>query len=60
MLTANQKKVYDDIESDLKEHAKHISKGKIDHQREHFALMSKEMYDMAKAFGAGMILYHGH
>lgn len=60
LLTADQKKVYDDIEADLKEHAEHISKSKIDHQREHFAMMSKDMYDLAKAFGAGMTLYHDH
>ncbi len=60
LLTTDQKKVYDDIESDLKEHAEHISKSKINHQREHFAMMSKDMYDMVKAFGAGMTLYHDH
>lgn len=60
LLSADQKKVYDDIEDDLKEHAEHISKSKIDHQREHFATMSKDMYDMVKAFGAGMTLYHDH
>ena len=60
LLTTEQKKVYDDIESDLKEHAEHISKSKLDHQREHFAMMSKDMYDMVKAFGAGMTLYHDH
>lgn len=60
LLSADQKIIYDDIESDLKEHAEHISKNKIEHQREHFAMMSKDMYDMVKAFGAGMILYHDH
>lgn len=60
LLTAEQKKVYDEIESDLKEHAEHISKNKLDHQREHFAMMSKDIYDMVKAFGAGMTLYHDH
>lgn len=60
LLSADQKKVYDDIEADLKEHAEHISKSKIEHQREHFAMMSKDMYDMVKAFGAGMTLYHDH
>lgn len=60
LLSADQKKVYDDIEDDLKEHAEHISRSKIDHQREHFATMSKDMYDMVKAFGAGMTLYHDH
>ena len=60
LLSGDQKKIYDDIESDLKEHAEHISKSKIDHQREHFATMSKDMYDLVKAFGAGMTLYHDH
>lgn len=60
LLTAEQKKVYDDIEDDLKEHAEHITKSKIDHQREHFATMSKDVYDLVKAFGAGMTLYHDH
>ena len=60
LLTAEQNKVYDDIESDLKEHAEHISKSKLGQQREHFAMMSKDMYDMVKGFGAGMTLYHDH
>ena len=60
LLTAEQKKVYDDIESDLKEHAEHIAKSKIDHQREHFSTMSTDVYDLVKAFGAGMTLYHDH
>lgn len=60
LFSSDQKKVYDGIESDLKEHAEHISKSKLDHQREHFAMMSEDMYDMVKAFGAGMTLYHDH
>ncbi|MEO8583116.1 MAG: DUF3347 domain-containing protein [Flavitalea sp.] len=60
LLTSDQKKVYDTIESDLRENAEHISKSKIDHQREHFATMSKNMYDIVKAFGAGMTLYHDY
>jgi hypothetical protein len=58
LLTAEQKKVYDDVESDLKEHAEHISKNELDHQREHFIMMSTDMYDLVKAFGAGMTVYH--
>jgi hypothetical protein len=50
LLTADQKKVDDDIESDLKEHAEHISKSKLDHQREHFAIMSKNVSEIVKAF----------
>lgn len=62
LLTAEQKKVYDDIEAELKEHAEHIGKnsGDIKHQRDHFSMMSEDVYDLAKAFGAGRILYHDH
>lgn len=60
LFTADQKKVYDGIEDDLKEHAEHISKSKIDHQREHFAMMSEDAYELAKAFGAGRVVYHDH
>ncbi|GAO45469.1 DUF3347 domain-containing protein [Flavihumibacter petaseus] len=58
LFTAEQKKLYEGIEDDLKEHAEHISKSKIGHQREHFAMMSEDVYDIAKAFGSGRTLYH--
>jgi hypothetical protein len=60
LLTAEQKKIYDENEEDMKEHAEHIGKSKLDHQREHFAMMSEEMYALAKAFGGGRTLYHDH
>lgn len=60
LLTAEQKKIYDENEEDLKEHAEHIGKSKLDHQREHFAMMSEDVYDLAKAFGGGRTLYHDH
>jgi hypothetical protein len=62
LLSAEQKKVYDDIEDDLKEHAEHIGKNgdKVGHQREHFSMMSEVMYTLVKAFGAGITLYHDH
>ncbi len=60
LFTAGQKKVYEENEEDLKEHAEHISKSKIDHQREHFAMMSEDVYALAKAFGGGKTLYHDH
>ncbi len=58
-LTAEQKKTYEDIEDDAREHAEHIgaNAGNIAHQREHFDLLSKDMYDLVKAFGAGQTLY---
>lgn len=62
LLTAEQKKVYDQQEAGLKENAEHISQsaGDIEHQREHFASMSEGMYNMVKAFGGGKTLYHDH
>lgn len=58
-LTAEQKKTYEDIASDAIEHAEHIGEngGNIKHQREHFDLLSKDVYDLVKAFGAGQTLY---
>ncbi len=60
LLSADQKKVYDDVQDDLKEHAEHIAKNKLDHQRSHFSMMSEDMYNLVKAYGAGMNLYHDH
>ena len=60
LFTAEQKKIYDDNEEDLREHAEHIGKSKLDHQREHFAMMSEDVYALAKAFGSGRTLYHDH
>jgi len=61
-FTDEQRKVYDDIEEELKEHAEHIGKNgdKIEHQREHFAMMSEVIYELVKAFGAGQRIYHDH
>ena len=58
-LTEGQKKVYADVADDAKEMAEHISKSadKIDHQREHFDMLSQDIYDVVKAFGTGQTLY---
>jgi len=58
-LTAAQKKTYEDVEADAREHAEHIGAngGNIAHQREHFDLLSKDIYDLVKAFGGGQVLY---
>jgi hypothetical protein len=59
VLTAAQKKTYEDVEADAREHAEHIGAngGNIAHQREHFELLSKDIYDLIKTFGAGQVLY---
>jgi hypothetical protein len=58
-LTEAQKKTYEDVEADAIENAEHIGAngGKIAHQREHFELLSKDIYDLVKTFGAGQVLY---
>ena len=58
-LNADQKKVYDDVKDDIKEHVQHIAdnSSKIDHQREHFDLLSRDMIDLVKATGSSQTLY---
>jgi len=58
-FTTDQKKKWDDISADAKEMAEHIGKNadKLEHQREHFEMLSTDMYDLVKAFGAGQVLY---
>lgn len=58
-LNANQKKEYLDIADDAKEHAEHIgdNAGKIDHQREHFVILSKDINDLINLFGTQQKLY---
>lgn len=54
-LSKEQMKSYMDIADDLKEHAEHIgaNAGKIEHQREHFVMLSKDVADLIKTFGNG-------
>ena len=54
-LTKEQTKIYVDIADDLKENAEHIgaNAGKIEHQREHFVMLSKDVADLIKTFGNG-------
>lgn len=58
-LTADQRKAYADIADDAMENAEHIgaSEGKLDHQREHFSMLSGDMYDLVKAMGSNQKLY---
>ena len=58
-LTSQQQKDYNDMESDMKENAEHISENadKMDHLREHFEMLSQDMTDMVKTFNAGQTLY---
>ena len=58
-IDANKKKEYLDIVDDAKEHAEHIGANadKIEHQREHFVLLSKDINDLIRTFGTKQKLY---
>jgi hypothetical protein len=58
-IDAKLKKQYLDIADDAKEHAEHIAdnSGKIDHQREHFVMLSKDISDLITTFGTKQKLY---
>ena len=58
-LDEQQKKVFADMSDDCKEMAEHISTnaGKIAHQREHFDMMSTDIYDLVKAIKPQQPLY---
>jgi hypothetical protein len=61
-FAAVQKKVYDDVKDDIKEHSEHISTNadKIEHQREHFDMLSKDMIDLVKVAKPAQALYKDH
>ena len=59
LMTESQQKSFADLGDDSKEHAEHIGAngGNIKHQREHFQMLSKDIYDLVKAFGTTQTLY---
>ncbi|MEC4048575.1 DUF3347 domain-containing protein [Flavobacterium sp. SUN046] len=61
-LNEKQKKEYLDIADDAKEHAEHIGANgdKLEHQREHFVLLSKDINDLIKIFGSNRKLYQDY
>jgi len=58
-ISQKSKAEYLDIADDAKEHAEHIGANgsNIEHQREHFALLSKDVNDLIKTFGSTKTLY---
>jgi hypothetical protein len=58
-LAPEQKKVFTGLVGDIKENSEHINENadKIDHQREHFEMLSKDMYDLVKSVGTNKTLY---
>ncbi len=59
LMSEAEQKAFSDIKDDSKEHAEHISSNgsNIKHQREHFQMLSKNIYDLVKAFGTTQTLY---
>jgi len=55
--TAEEQKELTDIIEDAAEHAEHIAKSPIDHQREHFKILSKDILDLVEITGTKSTLY---
>lgn len=55
--TKEEQKELADIIDDATEHAEHIVKSPIDHQREHFKTLSKDISDMVAITGTESTLY---
>ncbi|MFI0429186.1 DUF3347 domain-containing protein [Mariniflexile sp. HMF6888] len=56
-LTEDKHKAYMEILESAKEHAEHIVKSSIDHQREHFEALSTDISDMIALLGTEKTLY---
>lgn len=56
-LTESQHAKYMEIADSAKEHAEHIAKNPIDHQREHFEDLSKDVNDIISLVGTDKTLY---
>lgn len=58
-LTPEQKKTFLGLVGDIKENSEHINENgdKIEHQREHFEMLSKDMTDLIKSVGTDKSLY---
>ena len=61
-LAGDQMKLYMDVAESLKEHAEHTADNanNIEHQREHFVMMSDDVYDLVKGFGTDKPVYVDH
>lgn len=58
-LTPDQKRVFLSLAGDIKENSEHINEHADDiaHQREHFEMLSKDMYDVTKSIDTDKTLY---
>ena len=56
-FTSEQQEELKDIIANAKEQAEHIGKSELDHQREHFKTLSKDIMDMVAITGTETTLY---
>lgn len=59
-LSADKQKIYADLQEGIREHTEHIGSnaGNLEHQREHFIMLSRDMASLIKNFGNnGQTLY---
>lgn len=58
-VPTDKAQMFNEVITDLAEHASHINSKSddIEHQREHFVLISKDIYQLTKEFGAGKTIY---
>jgi len=61
-IPSEKQKEYKEIADNAKENAEHIgdNAGKIEHQREHLASLSKDVSDLITLFGSSQKLYQDH
>ncbi|CAM4275536.1 DUF3347 domain-containing protein [Gillisia hiemivivida] len=58
--SSEQNKELTDIIEDAKEHAEHIAENTIDHQREHFEILSKDVADLIAITGTSKKLFQAY
>lgn len=56
-LSQETHKEYMEIQESAKEHAEHIVKSPIDHQREHFEALSTDITDLVALLGTDKVIY---
>lgn len=56
----NAHKEYMEIQESAKEHAEHIVKSPIDHQREHFEALSTDITDLIALLGTDKVIYQDY
>lgn len=59
-LTGDTHTKYMEIAESAKEHAEHIVKSPIDHQREHFEALSTDMTDLVALLGTDKVIYQDY